>query len=450
MTIGSDRSHSMVRERDVLRQGSISKLVPVENGRPPFAKKRARPTKPLSEARVAIVFEWLQQFGGVERVVAGMRELFPDADLFALVYDPDGLTQTPFAGATVNTSFIQRLPLAAKKYRSYLPLMPLAVEQFDLRPYDLVLSSSHTVSKGVLTSADQLHISYTHTPVRYAWDLYQDYLQTCGLKRGLVGGLTRLVLHYLRIWDSVAADRVDAYLANSANVARRIEKTYRRPARTIYPPVDVDRYRYDLPRKDFFVSVSRLVPYKRLDLVVQAFTRMQKPLVVIGDGPERERLQGMAGPNVRFLGNQPDESVVDHLQRARGFVFAAHEDFGISPVEAQAAGCPVIAHGRGGALETIVGWPNPGATGTLFDAQTVEDLEAAVTLFEANRDGFDPRDCRRNAERFDSRRFQRELYNVVEELWDGFRDSFERTEIYDLGSRGALTNGDVERRNTEV
>jgi glycosyltransferase involved in cell wall biosynthesis len=379
--------------------------------------------KPLSKARVAIVFEWLQQCGGVERVVAGMRELFPNADLFALIYEPDKLTRTPFEGSTVHTSFIQRLPWATKKYRHYLPLMPLAVEQFDLRSYDLVLSSSHTVSKGVLTDADQLHISYTHTPVRYAWDLYQDYLHTSGLTNGLVGGLTRLVLHYLRMWDAIAANRVDVYLANSDYVARRIEKTYRRHARTIYPPVDVNRYRFDLPRQDFFVSVSRLVPYKRLDLVVQAFTRMQKPLVIIGDGPERERLQRMAGSNIQFLGYQPDEQVVDYLQQARGFIFAAREDFGISPVEAQAAGCPVIAYGKGGVLETVMDWPYPEATGTLFDTQTVEALEAAITRFEENKNEFDPRACRRNAERFDSSRFQREFYNTVGDLWNEFQRS---------------------------
>ena len=378
--------------------------------------------KPLSEARVAIIFEWLQQCGGVERVIAGMRELFPNADLFALICDPDG-GQTPIEGSTLHTSFIQRLPWATKKHRYYLPLMPLAVEQFDLRSYDLVLSSSHMVAKGVLTRPDQLHISYTHTPVRYAWDLYQDYLHTSDLTHGLMGGLTRLVLHYLRMWDVIAANRVDDYLANSENVARRIEKTYRRPARTIYPPVDVDRFRCDLPRKDFYVTVSRLVPYKRLDLIVQAFTRMQKPLVLIGDGPERKRLQGMAGSNIQFLGYQPDEKVVDYLQQARGFVFAAHEDFGISPVEAQAAGCPVIAYGKGGVLETVIDWPNPEATGTYFDIQTVEALEAAVMLFEANERKFDPRVCRRNAERFDSRRFQREFHNAVEDLWNEFQDT---------------------------
>ncbi len=351
-----------------------------------------------------------------------MRESFPNADLFALICNPDELAQTPFEGATVHTSFIQRLPWATTKYRYYLPLMPLAVEQFDLRSYDLVLSSSHTVSKGVLTGTDQLHISYTHTPVRYAWDLYQDYLHTSGLTRGFVGGLTRLVLHYLRTWDVIAANRVDAYLANSANVARRIEKTYHRPARTIYPPVDVDRCRCDLPRKDFYLTVSRLVPYKRLDLVVQAFTRMQKPLVVIGDGPERKRLQGMAGPSIQFLGYQPDEKVVDYLQQARGFVVAAHEDFGITPVEAQAAGCPVIAYGKGGVLETVIDWPNPEATGTLFDTQTVEALEAAVAHFEVIESKFDPRACRRNAERFDSRRFQREFRDFVGNLWNEFQD----------------------------
>ena len=370
-----------------------------------------------SEARVAIVLEWFQRFGGVERVVAGMREAFPQADLFALVHDPDGLASTPLEGVPVQTSFIQRLPRSKEKYRSYLPLMPLAVEQFDLRTYDIVLSSSHTVSKGALTRPDQLHVSYTHTPVRFAWDLYLDYLEDAGLTRGLKGGVARALLHYLRVWDTCAANRVDAYLANSLYVARRVEKLYRRPAQVLYPPVEVDRYRHDLDRKDFFVTVSRLVPYKRLDLIVDAFSRMRKPLVVIGDGPDRARLQQMAGRNVRFVGYQPDEVIADHLQRARAFVFAADEDFGIAPVEAQAAGCPVIAYGRGGALETVVGRPARDATGVFFDEQTPEALEAAVRLFEDEEGSFDPQTCRRNAERFGQERFREELRATVEDLW---------------------------------
>jgi glycosyltransferase involved in cell wall biosynthesis len=378
--------------------------------------------KPLSEARVAIVFEWFQRFGGVERVVAEMRETFPGADLFALVHDPDSLAGTPLEGADVRTSFIQGLPRAKEKYRSYLPFMPLAVEQFDLRPYDLVLSSSHTVAKGVLTGADQLHVSYTHTPVRYAWDLYLDYLSGSGLDRGAKGFIARLLLHYLRMWDLSAANRVDAYLANSYYVARRIKKLYRRPAQVVYPPVDTARYQPSPFREQFYVTVSRFVPYKRLDLIVEAFTRMKRPLVVIGDGPDRTRVEQMAGPSVKLLGFQPDEVIVDYLSRARGFVFAAHEDFGIAPVEAQAAGCPVIAYRKGGTLETIVGWPSPGATGVFFDSQTPEALEEAVNLFEAHEGEFSSKACRHNAERFGQERFRQEFRGTVEKLWNEFQE----------------------------
>src|SRR5215213_2192378 len=281
--------------------------------------------KPLSEARVAIVFEWFQRYGGVERVVTELQKMYPNADFFALVHNPKEVKGTSFEGITVRTSFIQSLPKTKEKYRAYLPLMPLAVEQFDLRDYDLVISSSHAIAKGVLTRADQLHVSYTHTPVRYAWDLYQDYLSQSGLDRGAKGWLARVVLHYLRLWDVSAANRVDRYLANSSYVARRIKKLYRRPAQVIHPPTDIDCYRHDLPRGEFFVTVSRLVPYKRLDLIVEAFGRMNKPLVVIGDGPERAKLERAAGPKVKLLGYQPEEVIIDHLQRARAFVFAAHE-----------------------------------------------------------------------------------------------------------------------------
>lgn len=373
--------------------------------------------KPLEEARVAIVHEWMVQYWGSEQVVEAMLAAFPQADLYALVHDPERLRGTPFEGVPVRTSFLQSLPRAKQRYQAYLPLMPLAVEQFDLRPYDLVLSSSHAVAKGVLTRADQLHVSYVHTPVRYAWDLYLDYLEESGLNRGVKSWPARVALHYLRLWDSAAANRVDAYLANSSYVARRIEKVYRRRAQVIHPPVNVQRYRPDLPREDFFVCVSRFVPYKRVALIVETFTSLGKPLVVIGD--DTEKAQRLAGPNVKLLGRQPAEVVADHLQRARAFVFAAEEDFGIAPVEAQAAGCPVIAYGLGGVLETIIGWPDPEPTGVFFDAPSPEALKAAVEIFEANETKFEPKACRRNAERFGRERFQREFRAAVEDLWDG-------------------------------
>ncbi len=377
--------------------------------------------KSLSEARVAIVLEWFQEFGGAERIVSEMLRAFPGAELFTLVHEPESLLGTPLEGASVRTSFIQLLPWVKNSYRSYLPLMPIAVEQFDLRPYDLVLSSSHSVAKGVLTRADQLHVSYTHTPVRYAWDLYHDYLAASGMDRGIRSWAARLVLHYLRLWDVSAANRVDAYLANSYYVARRINKLYRRPARVVYAPQYVDRYSHRVPREDFFLTVSRFVPYKRLDLIVKAFSQMRKPLIVIGDGPDRPKVEREAGPSIKLLGSQPDEVVIDHLQRAKAFVFAADEDFGSANVEAQAAGCPVIAYGKGGALETVIGWPAPHATGVFFDTQTSEALQAAVNIFEAHEYEIRSEACRRNAERFEPERFRQEFRATLEELWSRFQ-----------------------------
>jgi glycosyltransferase involved in cell wall biosynthesis len=376
---------------------------------------------PFSEARIALVHEWPVVYAGSEQVVAAMLEVFPRADLYALVHDPEALRGTPLEGVPIRTSFIQSLPRSNEKYRLYLPLMPLAVEQFDLRRYDIVISSNHAVAKGVLTGSDQLHVSYIHTPVRYAWDLYWDYLIESGLDRRIKGLLARLVLHYIRLWDLSASYRVDAYLANSSYIARRIGKLYRRPARVIHPPVDIDRFRSDLPREEFFVAVSRFVPYKRMDLIAEAFTETGKPIVIIGEGSEFKRVQHKSGPNVELLGYQPDDVVADYLQRARALVFAAKEDFGIVPVEAQAAGCPVIAYGRGGTLETVVGWPETNPTGVFFDTQTPGAIEAAVQLFQAHENEFLPENCRLNAQRFGGERFRRELTTTIEDLWDKYQ-----------------------------
>lgn len=381
----------------------------------------SRTARSLSEAQVAIVHEWLGPYGGSEQVVVAMLEAFPDADLYALVHAPEKLRGTPLEKTPVETSFLQSLPGAVQRYRLYLALMPLAVEQFDLRSYDLILSSNHAVAKGVLTRADQLHVSYTHTPMRYVWDFYLDYLERGDMDRGVKTLLARPVLHYMRLWDVAAANRVDAYLANSHYVARRVNKLYRRPARVLYPPVEIGRYRADLPREDFYVSVSRLVPYKGVELIVEAFTQMKKPLVIIGDGPELDRVRRIAGPNVKLLGRQPEEVVTDHLQRARAFVFAAEEDFGIAPVEAQAAGCPVIAYGKGGVRETVIPHPTPRATGLFFDHPSPEALGAAVERFEALESELNREDCRRNAERFTRERFVREFESTVSELWTSFQ-----------------------------
>ncbi len=271
--------------------------------------------------KVAIVHDWLTVYGGAERVLAQMIDCFPQADIFSLV---DFLEdRSCLRGRPVQTSFIQKMPLARKKYRGYLPLFPLAIEQFDLSSYDVILSSSYAVAKGVLNGPDQLHVSYVHSPVRYAWDLQHQYLNEAGLARGIKSVLARTLLHYIRNWDARSANGVDLIAANSRFVARRIRKVYRRESTVIYPPVDVDHLNMRIAKDDFYVTASRMVPYKRIDMIVEAFSRTpQRKLVVIGDGPEMAKIRALAGPNVTLLGYQPFDVLHDHLQRAKAFVFA--------------------------------------------------------------------------------------------------------------------------------
>ncbi len=374
-------------------------------------------TRPLDQLRVAIVHEWFQTYAGSERVVEQMLNVLPHADLFGLVdFLPPGGREF-IRNKPVTTSFIQRLPFARRGFRKYLGLMPRAVEQFDLRPYDLVISSSHAVAKGVLTSADQLHVCMCYSPMRYAWDMYQDYLDGAGLRRGLRGWFARRVLHRLRLWDRASANGVDRFIAISKFIAGRIRKTYRRGSKVIYPPVDVQAFSPGGDRGDFYLAASRLVPYKRMDLIVQAFAKMpQRQLVVIGEGSEIKRLQSLAGPNVKLLGAQPHASLVSHMQRAKAFLFAAREDFGIVPVEAQACGTPVIAFAAGGSAETVV----DGTTGLLFHEQTPESLIAAIESFETRAGSFSPAACRANAERFSIDRFRREFTDFLAAQWQRF------------------------------
>lgn len=364
--------------------------------------------------RVAIVHDWLASYAGSERVVEQLLTIFPEADLFAVVDFVPEAERGFLQGKSVRTTFIQNLPGARKHFRSYLPLMPLAIEQLDVSGYDLVLSSSHAVAKGILTGPDQLHVSYVHSPMRYAWDLTHQYLAEAGLTHGVKSWVARLMLHYLRIWDARTANGVDQFVANSCFIARRIQKVYGRSAGVVYPPVDVAKFSLEREKGDYYLTASRMVPYKRVRLIVEAFNRMpEKKLVVIGDGSEYQRIQAIAAPNVMLLGYQPDAVLREKLQHARAFVFAAEEDFGIAPVEAQACGTPVIAYGRGGALETVVPLGQPAPTGLFFLEQTVESLCMAVTRFEREGRGILPEDCRRNAERFATERFDRELYAYV-------------------------------------
>jgi glycosyltransferase involved in cell wall biosynthesis len=371
---------------------------------------------------VAIVHEWLVNYAGSERVVEQLIALFPQADVFSLIDFLPGSQRQFLAGKNVATSFLQRLPFARKKYQAYLPLMPLAVEQFDLSPYDLVISSSHCVAKGVLTGPDQLHISYVHTPMRYAWDAQHEYLAGAGLDRGVKGWLARWMLHKLRLWDARTACGVDSFVANSHFIARRIEKTYRRTSRVIHPPVDTGAFRLCDDREDFYVTAARLVPYKRVDVLVEAFARMpERQLVVIGEGPQLKRLRARAPANVRLLGHQPFETLRSYLERAAAFVYAAREDFGIVLAEAQAAGCPVIALGRGGAADIVRPLETERPTGVLFDEQTPAAVMEAVTEFQHNPHRIAPADCRANSLRFGVDRFRREFYDHAMHEWDAFQ-----------------------------
>lgn len=298
--------------------------------------------------RVAVVHDWLVTLAGAERVLGEILRLFPQADLFTVIDFLADSQRELLLGKTARTTFIQSLPFARSRYRWYLSLMPLAIEQLDLSGYDLVLSSSYAVAKGVLTGPDQVHISYVHSPMRYVWDLQQQYLRDSTLGRGPLGWLTRWQLSRLRIWDQRTAHGVDAFAANSAYIARRIRKAYGREASIIHPPVDTERFTPGFDKEGYYVTVSRLVPYKRVDLIAEAFARMpQRRLLIVGDGPERAKIAAKAAPNVELLGEQPFEQMHEILRRARAFVFAAEEDFGIAPIEAQACGLPVIAFGRG-------------------------------------------------------------------------------------------------------
>jgi len=380
----------------------------------------AFPDPPAAPRRVAIVHEWLATYAGSERVLEQMLEVYPQADLHVVV-DVAGPEERAFLrGRPARTTFIQHLPFARRRFRAYLPLMPLAVEQLDLSSYDLVLSSNHAVAKGVITGPDQLHVCYVHSPIRYAWDLQHQYLQEAGLTRGPRSWFVRAVLHYLRQWDARSAGAVDVVIANSAFIARRVRKVWQRDAQVIFPPVDVHRYALHADKEDYYFTASRLVPYKKVPLIVAAFAAMPgRRLVVAGDGPEMERVRAVAGPNVTLLGHVDAATLVDRMQRARAFVFAAEEDFGITPVEAQACGTPVIAYGRGGSLETVRGGGDPARrTGLFFEQQTEDSIIDAVERFEAAGAGrYAPRACRAHAETFSPEVFRRALRESVERAW---------------------------------
>ena len=365
----------------------------------------------------ALVHDWFSVYAGAERCIESFTNIWDDFDVYSLIdFLNDKDREIILKGKYANTSFIQKLPFAKKKYRNYLPLFPFAIEQFDLSEYDLILSSSHAVAKGVLTNSNQLHICYMHTPIRYAWDLYFQYLKESNLDKGLKGLLAKYFLHKIRLWDISTVNRVDYYIANSKYIAKRIKKVYGKDADVIYPPVDVDRFEFNDKKEDFYLTASRLVPYKKIDLIVKTFSEMpDKKLVVIGDGPDMKKIKSFATKNIEILGYQSFEVLQDYMRRAKAFVFAAEEDFGIIPVEAQACGTPVIAFNKGGVTETVI----KDKTGVFFDYQNEVSLKEAIILFEQKE--WDYKFIREHSKKFSRDRFEKEIKNYVEEKYIRFK-----------------------------
>ena len=376
---------------------------------------------------LGLIHDWLDSFGGAERQIEQIIDLYPDLELYTVFDLREGCSKTQLVDTVIHTSGLNRLPGVKRYYRNLLLLAARAVEKFDLSRHDIVFSVSSAVSKGVITQAGQPHIAYVNSPARYAWGMQHEYLANIG---GPLSGLKRAVaaelLHRFRIWDVRTANGVDLFCGNSRYIQERIWKVYRRRSYLLYPPVDTSAF---MPgtggRESFYVTASRMVPYKRIPLIVEAFSQMpDKRLIVIGDGPEMKLVKRVAAPNIEILGYQPFEVMLDYFQRARAFVFAAQEDFGIVPVEAQACGTPVIALSHGGTAETIK--PLGGAdtpTGVWFDTQTVEEITRGVAVFEQAIDRFDPDAIRRNALFFGNDRFKREVAALVEAgLGRGFRE----------------------------
>jgi glycosyltransferase involved in cell wall biosynthesis len=367
--------------------------------------------------RVAFIHDWLNGMRGGERCLEALCEVYPDAHLYTLFHEKGKLSPT-IEAMQIHTSFVQKLPFVFGKYRHYLPLFPVAIEQFDVRDYDLVISLNHCVANGVITRPQTCHISYTFTPMRYAWDLYQDYFGGNRL-RGLSRYLIPYCMNYLRMWDMVASKRVDYFVAISEHVQKRIAKHYRRTAEVIYPPVDAEFYTpaTDSKKEDFFLIVSAFAPYKKLDLAVDAFNHLNVPLKIIGQGQDEKRLQALAKPHIQFLGALSDAEVRDHYRRCRALVFPGEEDFGIVPLEAQTCGTPIIAYAKGGVLETTIA----GETALWFREQTVEAIIAAVRQFEQH--AFDSITIRTHACRFAKSRFKQEMQRYIEQKLANFPEN---------------------------
>ncbi len=360
--------------------------------------------------KIALVHDWLVTFGGAEWVLKCIYDLYPSV-IYTLVKNESFIKNSPFKEAKIYTSFIQNLPFSQTKYRNYLPFFPIAIEQFDLSEYDIIISSSFAVAKGVLTNHEQLHISYCHTPVRYAWDLYHNYLKEKKLNF-LKSTIAKATLHYLRMWDVISSNRVDYYIANSRYVANRIKKIYGKEAKVIYPPINLELFKYEGNKDNYYIYAGRLTNvYKRVDMIVEAFNKIGKKLLIVGDGEDLNKLKRIARGNIEFLGWKNRDELSILLGKAKALIMPSIEDFGMIALEAQACGTPVIAFKGGGALETVI----DGITGIFFDKQDANSLIEAIERFESTEDKFDTQIIRNNSERFSEFRFKREFKDFVDE-----------------------------------
>lgn len=364
---------------------------------------------------IALTHDWLPFMGGAERVLTNFLELYPNAPIYTTICNRDNL-DSPLKEADIRVSYLQKNKKVIKNHRNLFPFMPTAVESFDLNEYDIVLSSSSSVAKAVITNPNTMHVCYCHSPMRYGWEFSHGYAGKMAGNKSLKSKILSYFLTGIRLWDNVSADRVDYFIANSENVARRIWKHYRRESVVIHPPVRCKLFNIGERDEEYFLIVSRLQEYKRIDLAVEAFNEIGLPLVIIGDGPEKERLEKMAKDNIKFLGRESDEVIKNHYAGCRAFIFPGEEDFGITPLEAQASGRPVIAFRKGGALETVI----EDKTGIFFDKQSKDYLINAIKRFETIK--FDKNVIREHAEGFDEEVFKRKINDFVNEKYKEFKD----------------------------
>lgn len=375
--------------------------------------------EPLTYMKTAIIHDWLYSVTGAEKVLEAIYQIFP-SKVHTLIKNPKKLKNFCIPDQEIVTSFIQRLPFAKTNYPYYLPLFPFAIENFNVSDADLIISSSSSVAKGILTHSNQLHICYCHTPMRYIWDLYFEYLELNRLNKGIKGFLTKLFFHKIRNWDLLHSVRVDHFIANSKNVAKRIEKIYQKKADVIYPPVDCAYFKSEkTSNQEFYVTAARLVPYKRIDLIVKAFAQLKnKKLVVIGEGPELNALKSLATKNIEFTGYVTREELKRYFHLGKAFIYMAYEDFGIFPVEAQAAGLPIIAYGKGGILETVL----ENKTGIFFSEQTPESLIQAVNIFEQSENSFDKVVIEAHSQKFSQDVFAKNFSKFVQDKYEIFSE----------------------------